>query len=532
MAYFQIGNGSKNKKPLRLPYFTESSRIKPSGYLRRSQTVETKKQPEFTVWRPNPDKDGQRNPQRLALETEADELYYGGAAGGGKTDLLLGCALTQHRQAVIFRRIYPNLKAIIRRSVEIVGGEEQYRKSEKIWELGDGRFLEFGSVQYEDDKRSWQGRPHDFYGFDEITEFTRSQYQFIIGWNRTTHSGQRCRVICAGNPPLDADGMWIIEEFAPWLDDTFSDPAQPGELRWYYYDGDGVLHWQRTDAPVSVDGESIRPRSRTFIPASLSDNPHLAEDGRYISVLNSLPEPMRTRLKNGDFRAVQGIDPWQVIPTEWVQAAQRRWAEREQPSGEPDCVGVDVARGGRDKTVFAPRWGSYFGEPERTPGLLTSTGPLVAGLFQQSYKAPGYINIDVIGVGSSAFDSVFAMYPSTPVQPINVGAGSTYTDNSGRLKMRNLRSEAFWRMRDALDPANGSDIALPPGNEVVADLCSARYQPLANGIVQVESKDDIKKRLGRSPDVGDALLLANLPLIFDYSDQAIIYEDIVSISPY
>ena len=75
-------------------------------------------------------------------------------------------------------------------------------------------------------------------------------------------------------------------------------------------------------------------------------------------------------------------------------------------------------------------------------------------------------------------------------------------------------------------------VALPPGNEVMADLCSARYQPLANGIVQVESKDDIKKRLGRSPDVGDAILLANLPLIFDYGDQTIVYEDVVRISPY
>jgi len=483
-------------------------------------------------WQPNPDSEDHPNPQRLALATEADELYYGGAAGGGKTDLLLGCALTQHRQSVIFRRVYPNLRAIIRRSVEIMGGDDSYNKSDRAWNLGDGRFLEFGSVQYEDNKSDWQGRPHDFYGFDEITEFSRTQYQFLIGWNRTTRAGQRCRVICAGNPPLDADGMWIVEEFAPWLDDTFAEPAQPGELRWYYYDGEGILHWQRADTPVVVDGESIRPRSRTFIPASLSDNPHLAADGRYLSVLNSLPEPMRTRLKNGDFSAAQGVDPWQVIPTEWVRAAQKRWELCEQPRGEADSVGVDVARGGRDKTVFVPRWGSYFGEPERYPGINTPTGPVVAGLFQQLYRQPGYINLDVIGVGSSAFDSLWAMYPSTPVQPINVGAGSTYTDRSGRLRMRNLRSEAYWRMRDALDPEQGSRIALPPGNEVVADLCSARYQPLANSIVQVESKEDIKKRLGRSPDVGDAILLANLPLVIDYSDQTLIIDEPVRISPY
>jgi len=484
----------------------------PSLRLAAEAELELRQRNKPPIWQPNPDQGGRTNPQRLAMETDADELYYGGAAGGGKTDLLLGCALTQHRQSVIFRRVYPNLKSIIRRSVEIKGDDEGFNKSEKVWNLDGGKFLEFGAVQYEDGKTSWQGRPHDFYGFDEITEFTRTQYQFIIGWNRTTTPGQRCRVICAGNPPLDADGMWVIEEFAPWLDDSFSDPAQPGELRWYYYDGEGALHWQRDDKPVEVGGESIKPRSRTFIPASLSDNPHLAEDGRYLSVLNSLPEPMRTRLKDGDFGAVREADPWQVIPTDWVREAQKRWQVMERPPNEPDCVGVDVARGGRDKTVFAPRWGTFFGEPERYPGSATPTGPIVAGLFQQKYPCPGSINLDVIGVGSSAFDSLVGMYENTPIQPVNVGSGSDYTDRSGRLKMRNLRSEAYWRMRDALDPEQGSQVALPPGNEIVADLCSARYQSLANGVVQVESKDDIKRRLGRSPDVGDALLLSNLPL--------------------
>ena len=76
------------------------------------------------------------------------------------------------------------------------------------------------------------------------------------------------------------------------------------------------------------------------------------------------------------------------------------------------------------------------------------------------------------------------------------------------MRMRNLRTELLWRMRDALDPERGSGVALPPGNEVLADLCAARYRPQAGGVVMAESKDDIKARLGRSPDVGDALLLA------------------------
>jgi hypothetical protein len=74
--------------------------------------------------------------------------------------------------------------------------------------------------------------------------------------------------------------------------------------------------------------------------------------------------------------------------------------------------------------------------------------------------------------------------------------------------MRNMRAEFYWRMRDTLDPASEESIALPPGNEIVADLCSARYKLTTAGVL-VEEKEEIKKRLGRSPDKGESILLAN-----------------------
>ncbi len=457
-------------------------------------------------WRPNPDDGGRPNPQRLALESVADELYYGGAAGGGKTDLLLGCALTQHRRAVIFRRVHPNLGAIIDRSIEIVGDAAAYNRTMHVWRL-PGVQLEFEACQHEDDKAKQQGRPRDFYGFDEITEFTRTQYQFIIGWNRTTDRRQRCRVIVTGNPPLDTDGAWVLEAWGPWLDPDHPNPAAPGELRWYYHDREGGVVWLQSAEPVEIDGVTTVPRSRTFIPAKLDDNPHLAADGRYLSVLNSMPEPLRTRLRDGDFRAAAGVDPWQVIPTDWVRQAQRRWQEMEPPDGPPDCVGVDVARGGQDKTAIVARWGNWFGRPRVWPGSMTANGPTVAGLVQAEYPDVRRLHVDVIGVGSSAYDSLDVMYREAI--PVNVAAASTYTDRSRKLRMRNLRAELYWRMRDALDPEYGDGIALPPGNEVLADLCGARYRVMAGGRVEVEMKEDIRARLGRSPDVGDALLLAN-----------------------
>lgn len=461
---------------------------------------------EAEPWQPNPPVDGRPNPQQLALDCSADELFYGGQAGGGKTDLLLGCAILNHHRAVIFRRTWPNLKAVIDRSIEILG-EEGYHKTNRRHDLGGGRFLEFGYMQHEDDKKNWQGRPHDFYGFDEPTEMTRTQYKFVIGWLRTEIEGQRCRVILAGNPPIDQEGMWLVEEWAPWLDPDFPDPAEPGELRWYYHDEHGRLQWQKTAEPVEVDGKEIEPVSRTFIPATLEDNPHLARDGAYRQRLNSLPEPLRSAFGSGDFQAMHGQgDPFQVIPTEWVRAAQRRWLEEEQPERRPDGAGHDVARGGQDQTAYCERWGTYFGPVHVWPGKLTPDGPTAAKFVHDVANDPDILNVDIIGYGSSSYDSLVGMdYNAVAV---NVGAGSDYTDKTGKLKMRNLRAELTWRMRDALDPEDGSDIALPPSSEVVADLCAPRYRVLAGGVVKVEDKDDIKKRLGRSPDVGDTLMLA------------------------
>jgi hypothetical protein len=87
-----------------LPYLTEAERAEIDRLIASI---------ELPLWQPNPDHDdGTPNPQRLAFESEADILGYGGAGGGGKTDLLLGLAATQHHQSIIVRRIFKNLRGI------------------------------------------------------------------------------------------------------------------------------------------------------------------------------------------------------------------------------------------------------------------------------------------------------------------------------------------------------------------------------------------------------------------------------------
>jgi hypothetical protein len=453
----------------------------------------------------------QSKPQWEALLSRTDELFYGGAAGGGKSALIVGAAVECHEHSAIFRRVYPNLIELMRYARTVIGEAARENKADKIHQFADGRTLEFGAVQYEDDKKNWQGRPHDLKAFDEITEFTESQYIFICGWNRSTNPHQRVRVICTGNPPVDESGSWVIRRWGAWLDPKHPHPAQPGELRWYATI-DGEERECLDGAPFEHEGkdglkEIIYPRSRTFIPARVSDNPYYAHDNHYLSVLQSMPEPLRSQLLNGDFNAAQEADPWQVIPTEWVRLAQRRWVERERPATPLTAAGLDPARGGLDNATLAKRYDNWFDQVKKWPGKLVKDGPTLAGLVQQELGSdePLYLNVDVVGVGGSPYDALKPMYRK--VIAVNGAEASDYRDKSGKLKMVNVRAEMYWKMRDALDPNGGDDLALPPDPELLADLCSARYHLTARG-VGLEEKEAIKQRIGRSPDVGEAVIMA------------------------
>ncbi len=176
---------------------------------------------------PNP------GPQTLAYKSEADELYYGGAGGGGKTSLLCGLPVNEHYDIQLFRREGTQLRGLIKELTRILGSTNGLNSALGIWRPpGTDQTIELAGLKDEMDKEKWQGREADFKGFDEITHFTRSQYQFVIGWNRSTRPGQRCRVVSTGNPPMTAEGLWVIQHWAAWLDDTHPDPAEPGELRW------------------------------------------------------------------------------------------------------------------------------------------------------------------------------------------------------------------------------------------------------------------------------------------------------------
>ena len=443
------------------------------------------------------------------MDCPADELFFGGAAGGGKSELLLGCALTRHKKSIIFRREFTQLTGadgLIQRSRDLLADRAKYNGWEHVWRsIPGGRMLEFGAVQREVDVVKYKGRAHDFKGFDEVTEFTESQYRFLSGWARTTDPRQRVRIIATGNPPTTAEGEWVIRYWRAWLDAQYPYPAQPGELRWYAR-VDNEDQERENGEPFVWKGETITPKSRTFIPALLRDNPHLSHDGRYEAVLQNLPEPLRSQLLFGDFTVGVEDDPWQVIPTEWVRLAQQRHGEAGAPDMGLSALGVDVARGGKDRTAIARVYGPYFASLLTYPGASTPDGPAAAALVLSAHEGQAVIGVDVIGVGASVYDSLNA--PGFTVMAIDNAAGSDQTDRSGKLRFVNVRAASYWKLREALDPNTGDGLMLPDDRELLADLCAPRWKATPRGIV-VEPKEAIQARLGRSPDKGDAVVLAH-----------------------
>lgn len=488
----------------------------------RKRELDTILNADDRIWRPLP------GPQFLAATSLADIIGYGGAAGGGKTDLLIGLALTEHRRSFIVRQEATQLGGIVDRIADVLGSRDGYNGQERVFRLPHrlaktkrmNKQIDFGSVPNPGDEKKYQGRPKDLLGLDEATNISEAQARFLMGWVRTTDFGQRTRVVMTFNPPTDAAGRWVIDFFAPWLDEKHPMPAEPGELRWFATVNGRDLEMPDKRKFVMVKGrikydydpkdftkdQVITPLSRTFIPSRISDNPYLAGTG-YMATLQGLPEPLRSQMLYGDFKAGVEDSAWQVIPTAWVEAAMARWKKPDKL--EPmDSMGIDVARGGKDNTVLARRHGMWFDEPLKYPGKTTPDGPATAGLAVANNRDNAPMHIDVVGVGSSPYD--FLRHAKQQVIAINGAETSGQTDQSGKLKFGNLRTQLWWRFREALDPVNNTGIALPVDRQLLVELCAPEWKPSRLPTIYVESREEIIKRIGRSPDLASAYIMALL----------------------
>ncbi|ENU07754.1 magnesium and cobalt transport protein CorA [Acinetobacter calcoaceticus] len=465
-------------------------------------------------------------PQMAAFLSQADVIGYGGAAGGGKTDLVVGSFLTVHKRSLVVRREKAQTDGIVQRCEEILGHKNGYNSQKSFWNLGNGRLIEFGGLDNLGDEKRWQGRAHDFKALDEATEIRESQARFVMGWNRSSDPTIKSKCLMTFNPPTTAEGRWVIDYFAPWIKKGYPNPAKPGELRYFAMVKGKEQEVESNKQFVLIDDQIvydfdpkdykpehiITPKSRTFIPARVTDNRYYMETG-YMSTLQALPEPLRSQMLYGDFGAGIEDDPWQVIPTAWVEAAQARWKPEDEMrlmykgAFAMDSYGLDVARGGKDNTIGYARHGFWYNKANVLEGIQSKDGPASASFAVSHVRDHAPIHVDVIGVGASTYD--FLKQSGLHVIPVDVRNAANSFDRSGRLTFFNLRSQLWWQFRESLDPAYGSTVALPPEPELLADLTAPRWG-LQGTNIKVESREDIVKRIGRSPDYGSAIINAQI----------------------
>lgn len=217
-----------------------------------------------------------------------------------------------------------------------------------------------------------------------------------------------------------------------------------------------------------------------------------------------------------------------VIPLGWVELANARWHEVMDNGGVHDipftCLGADIAERGDAKTILALRFGNVVEKlREYEKAELMATAGRVIGVLR---ARGGYGVIDGIGIGAGVVSRV----KEEKLSGVSFIAGAKCTgkDRSGEQGFVNLRSAAWYNMREMLDPESGDDVALPPDDDLTGDLTAPKYQVKSGAKIAVESKGEtveggkgVSERLGRSTDKGDAVVMAFCPKKWIASEGAV-----------
>jgi predicted phage terminase large subunit-like protein len=250
----------------------------------------------------------QEGAQSAFLSCKADYAIYGGAAGGGKSygiviDALRGVA-DKGFSAVLFRRTYRQLElpgGLIDRARLIYSPlkEGVFNGSKYEWKFPSGSKIVFRHLQHEQNIYDYQGAEFCYIGFDELTHFPESAWDYLSSRLRAPYSNFRPYMRATTNPDADS---WVAEQIDWWIDPATGFPLKEraGLLRWFVRINGETIWSNDPDDLLKYDAI---PRSFTFIPASLADNPALTEgDPTYLAALQALHPVERARLLEGNWK--------------------------------------------------------------------------------------------------------------------------------------------------------------------------------------------------------------------------------------
>lgn len=321
------------------------------------------------LWSPTPK-------QEEFLSAPEDEVLYGGAAGGGKSDSLIIDALglqqravtRPHYRAVLFRRSFPELRDLIDRSREIypaVIPGAKYNESAKEWRFPSGAKVEFGYCEADKDRFRYQGRQFQYVGWDELTHWSSPvPYEYLLSRTRSPDKDVTCYTRATTNPG-GAGHEWVRER---WRIDDAGSPTR-------FCD--------------EIDGEEgLRRIWLRFIPAGLSDNPHLAGTG-YRERLMRLAPMERKALLDGRWDVVEIEGAIYGKEIEWL-ALHNRFCEVPIERAVPVHTFWDLGRNDTTAIWFMQR----VGLENRFIDYYETNGEGLAhyiGALQEKARTDGYL---------------------------------------------------------------------------------------------------------------------------------------------
>lgn len=224
--------------------------------------------------------------QYAFLNATADEVLYGGAAGGGKSfgqflDTVIYAGKYPGSKQIVFRRTYPELEmSIIRTFLEVLPKDFfKYNASKHVGRFPNGSVVDFGYIDKETDVYRYQSTEFDVIRFDELTHFTEYMYLYLL--SRLRGAKPFPRSVKSSTNPGGVGHTWVKARFI--------DPAPPNQV----FDG--------------YDEKGVYTGSRVFLPAKVQDNTFLMEnDPEYLRQLENMNERDKKALLYGEWDLFDG----------------------------------------------------------------------------------------------------------------------------------------------------------------------------------------------------------------------------------
>lgn len=481
--------------------------------------------------------------QEEFLASAADIAIGGGSAGGGKTFVSI-IEPIRHKnnagfRAIFFRRTSPqitNAGGLWDESNKIYPSlNAKSNETDRLWTFKSGATVKMSHLQYEKDVFSHQGSQYALIVFDEVTHFTENQFWYMVSRNRST-CGVRPYIRATCNPDPDSFIARLIEW---WIDPItgFPIPERSGKLRYFIRDNGNMIWGDTKDeviaqAPYIFEkfGPEIDPydliKSITFIPGSIYENKALLQaNPEYLANLMAQDETIKAQLLDGNWKI--RTDNLSLFDYSGINDVFTNFIQ--QPINIKKYITCDAARFGRDLCVVMA-WHGW-----EVVGITIIKKSDVHDIISAIEDARKRFNIQK---------------SNTLIDQDGVGAGTVrmggYLGFSGgdvpkkvkglKENYKNLKTQCFYYL--AQEKVNTGAIKINVNNECcivdgvrsstikmgskvvnIADLIKAdlqaikRKDPDNEGKFQINTKEEQKNILGRSPDFGDTLMMRSF---FDF----------------